>query len=1101
MKIIRRAVVSLYLPALYIILVTSVQAQKGKEVTAHINKASGLLEIRNGMLGIVLPSEKTIAARKYNLAPIQSFIYSDGTYSDNTLNFLKAASPPLSMKLTLLKNEPQEVKAKIEYRFNKKAFVYGGNPYRGGEEGPGFYTCMITVRLGEASIVIEEESDYDFEYRVNITEGLNPDKARYRGWQSSSTEYGYEPDGSVYRQERTRGYPLDATINLDYKKEIVFPRLSLWNPAGGEVNSGRYWQLYNSSAGENSNLIGFYHGKPSRLIGAQFTGPALKISPAEENSKRPNAEIYINFQRRGPDDSWWPRKRYQWAIFISTRKDLLAADKTQPIALELNRVAGIGSQVKKYATKPGKLVSSFYHCSLYLSPEKITELYTNLKKDKSFYNTLCALQSGYKPVWDAWRFPDSAKSLIKQLLDVKKDLEKQFVDGEGVYQSNYRYWIGVLNYKYYAICASALFADKSIMLSDNNKKNLEQLVMLMGRILWDDNNVPLFDSAGVNMGPANMAFQYRNNGRFFFALLLANDPEFAQRAKNIPKLVSKDLEDAIYSNGASIGSPHYTQASIEPILFTLLQLKQAGLTDFFKTEPKIKAFARFYSALLTPPSCRFENNRKLISFGDGSEESAAIFGLLATGYKKIDDAFSEQLISIYYNGPARFSFAGPIPLAIELTNKASQPLEITSSCYTGYLSHFRSDINTSNESAVWVLNGDKLYDHRNDDAGELAIYALGAPLSLSRSSFYYPSATDARIRSVVVPEKLFPEWNGAAQPIAGRSLSNRTWPESSSKEFANLGYAAVAIVQMKNKEGGIWTRTVSSVNLHPGMPVYIIYDSVSGNEFNIWSMQMMSEGPVKTPGGPVTPVKRMYNNNDKKELPSATPVKQIEGGWKRFGFNGQPWKLHPSGGIDWYLYTYVSKPVNVTLSHWGTNWQNAEEQAEFRKSNGRDYTEEQQIIRMQSKEPFLSIILPYLKGTNPYSQGIRELTGKQLLLQQQEDELRVGARGMVVQTTKGGIIALLKPGEKIQEDGFSIEGGIAGLEYNDKTIWIRVHGNSGQRVITVPYKKIKPLETYTGIGLKATANGTIITIQYKNNSSDLPVGEKGYTEYKFTNDY
>ena len=140
-------------------------------------------------------------------------------------------------------------------------------------------------------------------------------------------------------------------------------------------------------------------------------------------------------------------------------------------------------------------------------------------------------------------------------------------------------------------------------------------------------------------------------------MLLAQDPEFSERARQAAVKVNEDINISVYANGASFGSPHYTQATLDPILFSMLQLKQAGVADLFRTNPKIKKFAEFYSTLITPPSVRFGLNRKLISFGDGSEESAATFALLAEGLKEVDPSLSARLFHIFNNGPQRFTLS------------------------------------------------------------------------------------------------------------------------------------------------------------------------------------------------------------------------------------------------------------------------------------------------------------------------------------------------------------------------------------------------------------------------------------------------------------
>jgi len=1085
---------------LTIVIAFNLKAQTASSVRIVQNSTTGLTEIRNGLLGVVLPPLGITKPTGDALAPIQGIIYADGTYSTQRPSNLTIWGKVSSLNVQVLNKSDESFTVQCLYKVDAKKFSARKITKDATPAGSGYFSCTITVEKGKKTIVVEEESDCELNYIVRLTNGLQATQARYRGWGSYSMADGREPDGKIYRSEDERGFPMDATVDLDYSKQKLFQRLVLWEPAGGEYNSGRYWQVYNDKADKKANLLGFFQGRSSRLIMGGGMGPSLFLWPEDPTFKDKNVVgLYVNITQDWPTDRWAKRKRYEWVLFVSTKQDLLPPDKIQPIAVEMNRYSGLGNVIKKYATDPVTIVPSFYNGGIYMAANKMALFRNNIASDQAFYTQTVATESLYKPIWDAWRFPDSAKSLLKQLLSLEDMFVQQYTVKDGTYARDFRYWKGARMFKLYALSASCLLVEPSITISAADKKKLEQLIGLMARIVWDDNNVPMRDSAGMNMGPANMEFQYRNNARVFFALLLANDPEFQNRAKQIVASTNRDINAIIYSNGSTFGSPHYMQPAIDPILFTVLQLKQARLIEDDQWDEQLKKFAGFCTSLLTPPSVRFAGNRKFVNFGDGSEESSATLGLLAAVLRYSNKSLSDQLMVAFHKGAARSSFAGPVMLAVDTkTVPTPVPINLGPSNYPGYLSHFRSAPNTEQESALWFINGDEYYDHRNDDAGEVAIYALGAPLSLSRSSFYYPSANDGRIRSVVVPEKLFPEWNRGEQPIIGRSLTNRTWPKSSLSEFANLGRVTYSSAIMQ-AEGKTWKRSISMIMLDDKTPAYIFYDSVSGNENNIWNMMMMSEGPVTTATGAITPERRMHNNKDLQQLPVATAMKTIPEGWNRFLFTGQKWKKHPSGGIDWYLYTNSSKPVNFTLAQWGSTFQNLPELEEFKKTNGRDYTEEQQILRMRSNEPFFAVLLPFEKGNDIYGKNITASPSKKMKIKTGEGEWIISREGYVMAGPGKELVALIGNKKLSNANGtIALNGGTMIVEANGTEVKVRVHGNSGTRKITVANKSLVASVRYEGVTVTASSSGTAITIPYKSTTNDLSPGQKGYTEYLFT---
>ena len=126
-------------------------------------------------------------------------------------------------------------------------------------------------------------------------------------------------------------------------------RMAVWDP--WVFDSGWYWQLYNSKAGPDSNLLGIFAGRASEAIGAGNSGAGVFTAPANQDAE-PIAGITFESNRRSPDASVFPRVRISWGIFIGIKGlDLGDPYQVQNIARQMNLHGGINlNKVYRYQT-------------------------------------------------------------------------------------------------------------------------------------------------------------------------------------------------------------------------------------------------------------------------------------------------------------------------------------------------------------------------------------------------------------------------------------------------------------------------------------------------------------------------------------------------------------------------------------------------------------------------------------------------------------------------------------------------------------------------------------------------------------------------------
>lgn len=934
----------------------------------RVTTGSQFIEVTNGVTGVRIAR---LDGAHSNLAPIQGVRLASGEWSATGPNYLSvpgnSVRPPLLQARTaetrLIEAGPLRATIEVRYTYNRPALINGNKVAV--PAGEGHYLSTITLDAGSPSVMIEDDSDTDLQYSLNFYKDVEPDRGRYRGHHATSAEFGHEQDGRMYRTydvrpgldaEREFGYRVpiwSSYITGNYGGYSLLERLGLWNP--WIFDSGWYWMMYKQSAPPEAPLVGIFPGRASRLIGAGDSGPGFMFVPGQPASNRV-AAICMQINRREPNGVVFPRVRAPWAIFIGTKgKDLGDPGATQNIARQTNLHSAINlNKVYRYQLTypdPPQGVQP-----LYMPKDTLLRIANRARSSQQYYKYLFNAEPGARPIYDMWRDPTGGKvnAAAMHVFDLAKAWLDAEVNGNGMHDTRFAYWHGGLVADTAAPVINELLSIEPI--APAMRERIKAVTALFGYLLWDNDLAPLDGDAGVNLGTPNMPvqqYQYRH----LYAVMLSRNPAMTERANQSAAEIAKSFANEINSAGAQRASPHYADASMEPLLDAAQQLRIAGVADLFETVPLLAKFGDFYMQMLTPREARFGLTRKLVSIGDGATEASPLFGELGTYMASANPALSAELMAAWKSsGAAHSGFHGSTVLKIDEDLPASE-VKLRSSQWPGWCSVMRSAVNLPDESALWFLNGDFYSDHAHYDKGSVTFYALGAPVSIDWGSIYNPHAMGPYVHSLVMPETTIPgPWAGDAR-IDDSPLP---WLHSTQDGFSTFDDATWSAATFEAANGSKWFRTVALVHPDDRQPVIMITDALAGPYGvlpRVASLNMMARGVVQTPAGPITPPVRLDDVTHKHPvLPAGGTPAAMLAGLNRFHFEGQ-W------GVDWDLYTLAPMPQEYIVGSWGHSWFPSAEMAEFQRVNKRPFEESQYILRIKGTGALKTFIVPTRQGS------------------------------------------------------------------------------------------------------------------------------------------
>ena len=1017
-------------------------------------------EITNDRVGLRVP--KTPADLARTPSPIQGLRFQDGTWTAVGPNLMER--PAKAMTVEFLENGPLVVRVKVAYVYDKGP-LHCSNPnpkYPDVPAGEGPYTTTIELQAGQPSITFEEECETDLAYKVDLTAGLNPDKAQYRGHHATSTDAGMDPDGTVYGYYGKNKILArhDALVNLKFDgaakdrwSGTTYPFMSHWDPWG--VNTGFYWQLYDSRTGGSDHLFGIFAGPASRLISPGNTGVSLDAFTVDG---QPRIGLQVRFKRFCPTQTYTTHMRFGWGIFLGKKSvDLKPPMEVQGINPQMSLHGGVN------LTKVGRLPAVFPdpkagYGNLYAPATVWKGVADALREEKlKGGRTLYSQQYGANPylgtLLEFWAdpTPEAAKKAADAVNGFAKTYLDTLVNGEGIYEHALHYFMGAGKMSGYLIWIDQLLA--SDQLAPEEKAKLKRSAALFATALWDNDVSPMQDDAGVNWGPANMSSMWRGTC-YTYTLFLADHPDFRGKVEAVRKEALGLLCDYTGESGACSAGSHYTEASMTPILNLLQQMQMRGIADAFATEKRLAKYAEWEMQLSTPPEVRFGGLRKFIAVGDASTEQNVRLGQLGTGFAKSNPALSARLMGMWKAmGNPQNNFFGASLLKVEPSLPATSP-RLGDARFDGWMSVLRHGWETPDESAVFFINGDTLSDHRHNDQGEVIVYALGAPLSLDFGSMYNPRSSGGLMHSIALPESwLGHAWDADLVPLdappgpGGRSSwwNTQPLPFLSFRESASTG---ARFSPHGSTADTRWERTVRFLHPDPAHPVLVIDDVFTGKDLDgkpvVSTLNMMAQGPVSTPSGLVTPLERTSPPNQNLtpvQLPSASTPFELPSGLNKFSFTGQ-WL------IDWDLYTEAAAPMQALIGHWGHQSHPSGEANQFVRAQKRPFEERQHILRLRGKDRMRMILLPYRKGERPDHLAVAKQDAATVI---RSGAMTLTLTGHGFSCENGGSRSLTSFGpEPVEGFGVKLSGGPAEVTLGASSGRLVITGSAGTRAIELP---------------------------------------------------
>jgi hypothetical protein len=836
----------------------------------------------------------------------------------------------------------------------------------------------------------------------------------------------------------------------------------VWSPLAAANSLGLFAPRvdYDAATG-NFVFSGRSQGKLTLFTWKVGDATPVQIQQIASSEQR-GAGFKISMNRRSPDARFFPHIRFSWGLFAGVKgTDLLDPLSIQPIARQMNLFGGINlDKVYRYNVNFADPPQGYG--ALYMDKASVQRMINRLRTDKAYYDWLWNAEPTARDLISMWTDTTGAKTqqVVADITGLAKSLLDALVNGDGIYNYDYSYWMGGLQMSRMGLFIDSVLASDQVSAAD--KANVKAAAALFANVLWDDDFVPMQSGTGLNLGTANMPVQEQGY-RDFYALFLSQDPDMSARAQGVGSRALATLDRIVNTYGAEMGSSHYISASIEPTLNTLLQVQMLGGSDPFQTDDRLTKFAEFYMNLLSPQDSRFGGERKVISIGDASTESSEIYGILATGFRKSNPQLSARLQGAWIaDGRRESGFFGTSILKIDDQAPAADP-NLGNANFPGYYSVLRNGWGTSNETSMWFVNGDFYRDHRHNDQGSLVAYALGAPLSLNWGGMYYPQTPGAAMASMVMPLSQIP-WNQDSVPLtAGNRWTNSTQDDYLS--FTNSGLSTAHFTSGNT----VWTRSVYSIHPIDQSPILLIRDSfANATEPMVFSMNLMAQGDVSTPDGMVTPPARNYANG--QQLPSLGSIETLNSGVNRFGFTGQ-W------GVNFDLYTMSDSSQQARIGNWSQNWNPTTEQGEFKAATGQSFQETQDTFRLMGSGPFDVMILPYQAGQRPADMNVTQ-SGGNTVITANGGTTTIGNTFYSYQDAQKSVLTAFGS-DLVSGAGMSISGGSLEAVKTGNTITLTVDGAAGLRTLSLDGNwQISPSST----GSPITYSGGSWQIDYQGGS-------------------
>jgi hypothetical protein len=749
---------------------------------------------------------------------------------------------------------------------------------------------------------------------------------------------------------------------------------------------------------------------------------------------QPGMTITMSTDRLSPDTSFYPEVRFSWGIYTGTLgASLLPPNQVQPINQQMNLHGGINlNKTSRYHLSYADPLQGYG--ALYMNSATIQQMILKLQTDRVYHDYLYNAEPTARPLIDMWVDTTGAAvhTVAQEIVTLAQKILNAMVNGYGIYDPRYQYWEGGLAMQGMGDFIDSVLADPLVTADD--KAQVKAAAAIFANILWDNDFAPMFNGHGLNMGTANMPVQEQGY-QSFYALLLSQSPDMQPHVSTVFQSAFDKVDHIINASGAEMSSPHYIAASLEPTLDTLLQIRQVGGPDDFALDPRLTQVAYLLLNLQTPPEVRFGGLRKLIAEGDGSTEGTDLFGILATGFSPDNPQLAAQLQQAWVDeGSPQSGFFGTTLLKINQFAPTA-PYTLGDANFTGYDSVLRDAFGTSNETALWFMNGDFLSDHRHYDQGSLVAYALGVPLMVNWSSVYTPQTEGSAMQSTVTPLSQIP-WSQSTLPLdAGKG-----WQTSTLDNFVSLPDSGMSQADFISGNTD-WTRSVYSIHPNTSAPIILIRDSfANASEPMVMSMNLMAQGSISTASGSITPPQSAWANN--QQLPTFGQAFSLSSGVNDLGFTGQ-------FGVNYDLYSITSSSQTARVANWTDNWITSPEDSQYAAAHNRQpFQESQDMLEVQGTGPFTTLILPYQAGQRPSDLQVTQ-SRNTIIVVANGTTTTIGDSWYTSQSNSQFILSAFGS-SGASFNGLGISGGPAEIVRIPHQMTIIVTGSPGVRNFTLP---------------------------------------------------